>query len=150
MRSIYRNSKSIIAAMAIMTATLFSSCDSSEKKTDTSKSDLNNAEVEAAKAKELYNVEVAKFRMEATATIAANEKLIAEIREQKKDGSKEQRAEHQRQVDILKERNDNLKARMDNYEDNGSEKWKLFKEEFKHDMDQLGQAFKDLAVDNKK
>jgi hypothetical protein len=38
---------------------------------------------------------------------------------------------------------------MDTYEKKQSD-WESFKREFNHDMDELGQALKDLTVDNKK
>ena len=43
-----------------------------------------------------------------------------------------------------------MKKSMDDYKAGGKEQWEKFKAEFNHDMDELGKAFKDLSVDNKK
>ena len=39
---------------------------------------------------------------------------------------------------------------MDDYKETGKENWLIFKMEFNRDMDELGQAFKDLTVKNVK
>ena len=41
-----------------------------------------------------------------------------------------------------------MKKKMDDYKAEGKEQWEAFKTEFSHDMDELGQAFKDLTVKN--
>ena len=38
--------------------------------------------------------------------------------------------------------------KMDNYKEEGKEKWEVFKVEFNNDMDNLGKTFKDLTVKN--
>ncbi len=43
-----------------------------------------------------------------------------------------------------------MKIKMDNYKEDGKEKWEAFKSEFSHDMDELGSALKDLTVNNVK
>jgi hypothetical protein len=42
-----------------------------------------------------------------------------------------------------------LQTRMDNYEHSKTD-WESFKTEFNHDMEGLGQALKDVTVNNKK
>jgi hypothetical protein len=41
-----------------------------------------------------------------------------------------------------------MKMKMDNYKEEGKDKWEIFKTEFSHDMDALGKSFKDLTVKN--
>ena len=43
-----------------------------------------------------------------------------------------------------------MKRKMDDYKEEGKEKWETFKTEFTHDMDELGTAFKNLTVKNVK
>ena len=40
--------------------------------------------------------------------------------------------------------------KLDNYKVDASENWESFKREFNHDMSELGDALKDITVDNKK
>ena len=39
---------------------------------------------------------------------------------------------------------------MEDYKADSKENWESFKTEFNHDMDELGNAFRDLTIDNKK
>ena len=50
----------------------------------------------------------------------------------------------------MEQKNTDMKKRMDEYKADGKEQWKKFKAEFSRDMDELGQAFKDLTVKNVK
>ncbi|MFN0047523.1 MAG: hypothetical protein ACKVOU_00200 [Cytophagales bacterium] len=43
-----------------------------------------------------------------------------------------------------------MKKKMDDYKEDGKENWEKFKTEFNHDMDEIGNAFKDLTVKNVK
>ena len=43
-----------------------------------------------------------------------------------------------------------MKQKMADYKEEGKEKWETFKVEFNHDMEELGNAFKDLTVKNTK
>ena len=50
---------------------------------------------------------------------------------------------------MLEEKNASLKTKISDYENNQTD-WESFKREFDSDMTKLGQAFKDLTVNNKK
>jgi hypothetical protein len=41
-----------------------------------------------------------------------------------------------------------LKKRLNDTRDDGQNKWIPFKSKFNYDMDELGKAFRDLAVEN--
>ena len=43
-----------------------------------------------------------------------------------------------------------MKQKMADYKENGKDNWKEFKAEFNHDMDELGDAFRDLTKNNVK
>jgi len=47
-------------------------------------------------------------------------------------------------------KNEELRDRLETQEREGQEKWENFKKEFNHDIDELGQAIKDLFKDNVK
>jgi len=63
---------------------------------------------------------------------------------------KEAAADYKIKVDELEQKNSDLKKQMDDYKAEGKEKWEKFKTEFGHDMDELGNAFKDFTVKNVK
>ena len=51
-------------------------------------------------------------------------------------------------IDALEERNETLKNKISDYENNQTD-WESFKREFNSDMSELGNALKDLTVNNK-
>ncbi len=48
----------------------------------------------------------------------------------------------------LENKNSDLKKKLSDFKDDDKDKWISFKEEFNHDMDELGLAFKNLTVEN--
>ena len=54
-----------------------------------------------------------------------------------------------KRIETLEQKNRDLRTRMDAYEKSESD-WEVFKREFNHYMDELGQALTDFTVDNKK
>ncbi len=72
------------------------------------------------------------------------------MKERKADESKEVKEKYNQRIDALQERNEILKKRMKDSETTKTSMWSSFKREFKHDMDELGKAIKDIGVDNAK
>ncbi|MBA3707137.1 MAG: hypothetical protein H0W84_14905 [Bacteroidetes bacterium] len=61
------------------------------------------------------------------------------------------RTKYDKRINELEQKNKDLKKRMADYnEQDGKSNWQLFKTEFTHDMDELGNALKDLTVRNTK
>ncbi|MBK9318793.1 MAG: hypothetical protein IPM91_08215 [Bacteroidetes bacterium] len=50
----------------------------------------------------------------------------------------------------LEDRNSKLKQRLAEFKADSKDGWVSFKAEFNHDMEELGNAMKDLTTDNKK
>lgn len=42
-----------------------------------------------------------------------------------------------------------MKKKLESYNEQGKEKWEIFKKNFSHDMDELGKSFKDLTTKSK-
>jgi hypothetical protein len=47
---------------------------------------------------------------------------------------------------VLEKQNSDLKMRLENYKEEGKEKWEIFKTKFTHDMEVMGDALKNLTV----
>jgi hypothetical protein len=90
------------------------------------------------------------FKGAAEIRIAVNDKSIAEYKLKMTAADGKQHAEYDKRIDALELKNKELRARLDKYPDGGKNTWEQFKSEFSHDMDELGSALKDFAVDNKK
>ena len=56
---------------------------------------------------------------------------------------------YEKKITDLELQNKEMRSRLVAYE-NSQSNWETFRREFNHDMDAIGQALKDLTVDNKK
>lgn len=149
-----------LSMLSILFSALFlSSCQSSAQKSDAAdakvqdaKQDLQAAEKNAtiAAQKQASAEEWAAFKAETEMKIKTNESMIADLKATMKATGKKMDAKYVESVEALEQKNKDLKNRMDAYGANTQSDWDSFKREFNHDMDALGQAFKDLTVNNKK
>ena len=108
------------------------------------KQELSQAQQEAAAA------EFKQFKLEANASITANESRIAALKTENKSAARDVRKANEEKIDDLERRNRELKEKLNNYNDDGKSDWREFKTEFNHDLDGIGQAFKDITVRNTK
>jgi len=60
------------------------------------------------------------------------------------------RADYEKNLNELEQKNKNLKMKMAEYQDSGKDNWESFKREFNHDMDELGKSLKNFTDNNKK
>ncbi len=149
----------MLAVSTMFTASTFlTSCQSEAQKSETAqnkvqdaKEDLKEAQTDAAVAaqKAATAEEWKAFKTDSEAKIKANEVRIAELKDKMKASGKTMDAVYAKNIDLLEQRNKDLKNRMDAYE-KGQSDWESFKREFNHDMDELGAALRDLTVNNKK
>lgn len=148
----------ILAITTFVGGTMFTSCKSnSDKKEDAvenvanAKQDLKDVKTEVANdaVTKANDAEWQTFKTEANATIASNETRIEDLKKAIEKPGTTFDATYAKSIDVLEEKNTALKTKITNYENNQTD-WQSFKREFKSDMDGLGQAFKDLTVNNKK
>lgn len=148
----------ILAITTFVGGTMFISCKSnSDKKEDAienvdeANENLNevNAEVANDAITKANDAEWQTFKTEANTTITSNETRIAELKKAIKKPGNTFDATYAKSIDVLEAKNTALKTKMANYENNQTD-WESFKREFKSDIDALGEAFKDLTVNNKK
>jgi predicted small secreted protein len=144
--------KSILAlvALAFLTSTFLSSCNTSAEKVENAQQDLKEANKDLDKANQEYLAEVAAYKKEAADKIATNEKSIAEFKARKASEKQEAQADYEKKIDALEQKNSDMKKQMDDYQIEGREKWETFKTNFSHGMDELGKSFTGLADKNNK
>lgn len=138
----------IITACAILTGANLTSCNTPAQKVDSAQNDVAEAKEDLKEAREEYLMEIENYRKETAARIDANNQSITEFNERIKDEKNEAKAGYEKQIAELEQKNNNLEKRMDDYKADGKDNWVIFKKEFNKDMDNLGQAFKDLTVKN--
>jgi len=113
--------------------------------------DLNTAQKDANAAAQVVATaeEREAFRNESELKIKANEIRITELNVKMKKPGEIFNAIYEKKITSLEQQNRAMRARLVAYEKSQSN-WDSFKREFNHDMDAIGQALKDLTVDNKK
>ena len=129
------------------TATLYS-CGNSSSKLEDSKENVADAKADLAMANQEYLADVENYRKEVAAKIDENDKKLAELKVKARNEKRETKEAYDKKIAELEERNRSIREKMANYKDDGKDNWNNFKTEFNHDMDELGQAFKDVTVNN--
>jgi DNA repair ATPase RecN len=150
--------KKSIFMLALLATALFTSCKSNTEKEADAVADVQEATenldsvtdaVANDTATKANDAEWQTYKTEANATIDTNEKRIAELKNALQKPGKTFDAAYGKSIDALEERNASLKTKISDYENNQTD-WASFKREFDSDMTELGQALKDLTVNNKK
>ncbi len=133
-------------------------CQTSSQKVDDAKENVAEAKEELKEVVKDANAEMAKtaneeewrlFKNETELKIKDTENQIADLKVKMKSSGKTMDAVYTKQIENLEQKIASLKERVNGYEKTQSD-WASFKREFNHDMDELGQALKDLTVNNKK
>jgi len=135
-----------IIVITITTGALFIGCNSSAKKVEHAKENVTEAKQDLSQAQANYTNDVQKFRQETNSKINSNQDRIDELNANMVKEKKEIKAEYKKKIAVLKQKNTDMKKRMDDYNVDEKEKWESFKMEFNHDMDDLEKSLKDLTV----
>ncbi len=167
-----KKKSSTLVMSILVTGIIFSGCSSPAKKEEADQKKIEKSQEEVAEAQR--DLQTAKqeadatvqqvnaddkitkeneawvaFRAESIAKIHNNEVRITELRDKMKSSGKTMDKMYAKKIDKLEERNNELRKEIEQYQEKPSN-WESFKAEWNHDMDELGNAFKDLVTDNKK
>ncbi|HXB40760.1 MAG TPA: hypothetical protein VNZ49_09475 [Bacteroidia bacterium] len=118
------------------------------KKAEKERKDVAEAKKDLKEAKADSAADFQKFKEDAEKKISENKIKIAELKEKKLAGDKDKQNKYDKKVLTLEKKNNELKAKIDGCSNVKTSRWTAFKREFSHDMDELGHAFKDIAVNN--
>jgi DNA anti-recombination protein RmuC len=129
---------------------LITRCSSSSEKVADAKDQVNEAHQKLDKANAEYAADVEAYRKETAAEIAVNNESIAAFNTRIENEKNEVKADYQKKITALEQKNTDMKKRLDDYKADGKDNWKTFKTEFSRDMAELGKAFKGLTVSNVK
>jgi hypothetical protein len=146
-----------LASIAIMALTIATSYGQEpDKKSEKAgenlkeaKSDIVNAKLDLKEAQKDSVSDYQSFKKESELRIKDNEKSIADLKLKSSKIDAKNKATYQKKVGELEIKNAKLKSNLDEYKDDGHEKWTAFKTEFNHEMNELGQSIKDFTVNNK-
>ncbi len=144
--------------MMIMAGIMYTSCQSGSQKVENAedkvadaKSDLKDAQIaaNAEAAKATLAEEFKAFKNETDLTIKNYEMQIDGFKEKMKKSGKKLDKVYGENIAVLEQKIQALKTKIETYQSSQSD-WQSFKNEFSHDMDELGKALKDFSVDHKK
>lgn len=138
-----KKSIKIFVASLFMTCAFIASCNSPAEKVEEAKDNVAEAQAALDKANEELLAEVENYRKETAGRIAANNLVIAELKETMKDVKESI-------VENLEVKSRDLQVKIDAYKVEGRDKWEEFKLEFDHDMSELAKAIADLKLKNVK
>jgi len=144
----------IMALIVFVAGTVFTSCQSSASKVDEAKDNLQVATENVIVANQELNQalkdSITQFRISAKEKIKSNEEKIAALKVRIAKENAKTKINNDKKLAALEQKNKDMVNRLDNYNDIQQEKWDAFKVEYNHDMDELGDAFKDLTIKNVK
>lgn len=150
----------ILAITTFMVGAVLVGCQSSAKKEETAQENLQKAKENleqvqndtalADQKKAAIAEEWQIFKNETEATINENGIYIADLKVKMKKTGKAIDSLYSKKIDLLEQKNKDIKIRIETYKNDKNSDWESFKREYKHDMDELGQTLKDITVDNKK
>jgi Skp family chaperone for outer membrane proteins len=121
-----------------------------EKGMEDAKEEIMESHQDLNEANEKYNAEFKEYKLEQEKMILENKEKIADLKEKKKEVGTENRAKYDARIDELEQKNNRLNEKLSKYNYESKENWESFKNEFNHDMGELGQSFKDLFKNNVK
>jgi hypothetical protein len=142
----------ILGIIVFLAITLFAGCRTNAQKTEAAKDKIQEAKENVVSANQdlnrVINDSILQFKKESAEKISANEKMIADFKAKIKTEKKETKVKYEKKLAELEQKNNDLKKKLEEYNDEGQENWATFRNELNHDMDELGQAIKDLTVKN--
>jgi hypothetical protein len=137
-----------LTASILLTGAIFTSCDFATEKINSVKNSASEANEDFSNAKEEYLVDIKNFKAETATKIEANNQKIEALNVRIEYAKKDVKAYSQEQINILEQKNNEMKIKLDEYKEDGKDNWEIFKAEFSHDMDGLGEAFKNFTIKN--
>ena len=139
-----------MAAVAIIAVTASTAYGQSiDKKSENARKDMTEAKQDLRVAQQDSIADYQNFKTESDARFLKNEKVLADWKEKVSKSDVNRRAEYQKNLADLNQKNADLKKRMVDYKQNGETKWSSFKSEFNNDMDDFGKELNDFTIDNK-
>jgi hypothetical protein len=147
-----------LAVITCVTGTVMISCKPTTKEEKESQEKVEIARDNVEDAKDSLDVakkaatekEWEAFKNSGDSIIRINNLRIAGLKLKMKNTGESIDTKYQNNIAVMEQKNKDLKVKMDAYKNDMNSDWQSFKREFKHDTDEIGQALKDLTINNKK
>lgn len=144
-----------LVATVFIAGMLLTSCNTKSQKVENAEEELQDAREDVTNARIDLNLarqdsinEFQLFKTNSQNQIIANERTIAGLKLSIADASQEKKILYEKKLVELEQKNNDLKIKLAEYNEEGTDQWKEFQSEFKRDMDELGDAFSNFTVSN--
>lgn len=139
----------MLGIITILAGLTLVSCKPSTEKEKEAEENLEEANEDFIEAKKAATAEEWEaFKVSGDSIIKKNNERIAELKLKIKRTGKAIDAEYEKSINALEQKNKDLKVKMEVYKNDTNDDWQSFKREFNHDIQEIGQALKDITVDN--
>lgn len=142
------NSKLMAITLAVIIGVSLFSCVKSSEKVEDAKEDVAEAKENLVDEEEAYLKEVEAYKAKVAEEITANERSIAEFNKRIATQKSEAKGEYEKTITELKNKNSDLKKKLDDFKSDSKANWEEFKVQFNKDMDELGLRIRSLNTEN--
>jgi len=137
-----------LAIAALVTGTLITGCQSSATKVENAQDKVEAAEenVEVARQEldQALRDSIQQFREESEKELIANEKIIADFKVKVAKDRLENRAEYERDLAVLEQKNREMRRDLEEFNDVQRDKWEAFRLKTKRNMDEHAKSIRDF------
>jgi len=127
----------------------FTQCKSPDKKIEDAKEDVMEANRELEEAR-MDSAEYVNYRDEMEVKLRDYEQKLEEMKADIQSKGKDVQEKYNENLNTLKAKNENLKAKIREYQRDASASWDSFKMDFNREMDELGKSISETAEKNMK
>lgn len=143
-----KNNLFTFAAIGLIAGTCLTGCGkTSEQKVEGIKEKVGEVRQELKDAQTDDLAAWQKFKSESEITITANEKRIDTLKGKIEKVDSKVKAKYRKDLAVLEKKNSSLKKQLEEYKNEGRDKWEVFKMNFKNDLDGIGKTINDLFKD---
>jgi hypothetical protein len=135
----------VLALSIPLSGLQLTSCTSQEDKVTEAAAEVSQSEIALEKAEADYEYEVEKFKEEKTLRLIQNEKSIREFNTRIAKDKSEAKAEYEKTIKELNDKNSDMKLRMENMKFDTQSNWESFKTAFAKEMEELEKAIQTLT-----
>lgn len=141
-----KNNRFIFLFVALLSmGAILTNCNSPAQRVENAQDDVQAANQELADANKAYLADVENYRKEISMKTMANDSSIMVLKQNIPNKNEADRAEYEKQIEALEQKNTDLKKSMNNYKADGKDEWDAFKTDLDNSMDHLGVAIRDFV-----
>ena len=133
-----------LTGFAIITGAILTGCHTPSITNDNTQS----TDTDSSKAKGIstkaYMADIDTYRVQIADSIDVNEKCISTCTTKISKDDRETREGYKKRIDVLEQKNSDMKRDMEEYRADGKKKWEKFKVDFEYNMSELSKSIRDL------